>query len=248
MLCLAISAISAASACSGGGGSKSTPTTTVAAGLTDDQAAAMANVLFNDYDAKGATFTAVAASTVTDERIELSGEIDWTTHTGHAVVTAKGTEAGVTEVFWQGAQVLERSPKFTGLLVTLGRPAAEFVARPGDPAGRPLDRVLAIVTGLASTERDNPLLLRQAPGSRFLRVDSLRGTAAQVLRYGERNVYWLADDDSRLLRFEGNNPTGNQPVIVDITALGPQTVQGPLTDQVVAVESVKDIYEASRAG
>lgn len=237
-------------ACSGGdgpgGSGAAAPSTTGAGGrLTADQAAAMANVLFDNYDAKGATFTAIAASTVTDERIELQGEIDWATHTGHALVAAIGAEAGVTEVYWRDDAVLERRPAFSDLLVTLSRPPADFVARPPDPVGRDLDRVLAIITGMASQQRDNPLLIQQTDGSTFLREDTLRGANVQVLRYGQRNVYWLDAGSGRLLRFEGNNATGNRPVIIDLIEHGPQTIAGPLVEQVVDVDQVRDIYDAA---
>ncbi len=234
-------------ACQGGGGSTSAPTTTVAAGLTDEQAAAMANVLFDNYDAKGATFAAVAASTVTSDRIDLSGEIDWVNHRGHALVQATGPEMGVAEVFWQDAGVLERRPQLTALLTSLGRPVTNFVAREPDPVGRDLDRVLALVTGLASQRRDNPLLIQQTEGSQFLRTDTLREIAVQVLRYGQRNQSWLAVDDGRLLRFEGNNETGNRPVVIDIIHRAAREIAGPLTTDVATVEQLGEIYDAAVA-
>ena len=108
----------------------------------------------------------------------------------------------VTGVFWQDAGLLDRRPQLIALLTTLGHPVTNFVAREPDTVGRDLDRVLGIVTGLASPQRDNPLLIQQTEGSQFLRTGTLREIAVEVLRYGQRNRYWLAVDDGRLLRFE----------------------------------------------
>lgn len=231
----------------GDGGGPSAATTTPVTGLTDEHAAAMANVLFDNYDDKGATFAAVAASTVTSERIDMGGEIDWVNHRGHAVVQATGTEAGVTEVYWHDTAVLERRPQLAELLTSLGRPVTNFVAREPDPAGRDIDRILALVTGLASQQRDNPLLIAQTPGSKFVRTDTLRETSVQVLRFGERNLYWLAIDDGRLLRFEGNNETGNRPVVIDIIDRAVQEIAGPMASDVATIEQLGDIYEAAIA-
>jgi hypothetical protein len=214
------------------------PTTSA---LTAEQANRLANVLFDNYDGGGATFQ-VATASADGGTVNMTGEVDWQGHFGHATVSAKGTEAGVTEVYWSEETVLEQRPELNRVLVAAGRAPTTFVARTPDPANRDLDRAIAIVAGLASEQRDNPLLIQQETGSSFVRNDTLRGVEVEVLRYGTRNLYWIDAATGLLLRFEGNSAAGGQPVVVDILQRGPQTITGPIATDVVGIDLVRDFY------
>ena len=214
--------------------------------LSDDEAAMLANVLFDNHDRGGADVT-LAVQVGEGASLSLQGEIDWTTHRGHALVSARGVETGVREVYWSDDAVLEARDDLSSLLAQAGLPDAPWVAREPDPPGRQLDQTLALLTGLASQQRDNPLLVQQEPGSAFVRTDTLRDTPVVVLRYGTSSVYWLAADDGRMLRFESNNTVGDRPVVVDVLAFREITVDGPPVDQVVDVADIADAYDAALA-
>jgi hypothetical protein len=158
--------------------------------LTDDQASKLANVLFDNLDSKGATF-GLAARFSDGSTINLSGEVDWAGHFGHAVVTASGAEADLAEVYWSANEVLERRPGLNRQLQAENVQAAGYLVRAPQPAGRDLDRLLGIITALAGPQRDNPLLIKQKAGSAFLRSDVLGGVKVDVLRFGDHNVYSL---------------------------------------------------------
>ena len=162
-------------------------------------------------------------------------------------MSARGVETGVREVYWSDDAVLEARDDLSSLLAQAGLPDAPWVAREPDPPGRQLDQTLALLTGLASQQRDNPLLVQQEPGSAFVRTDTLRDTPVVVLRYGTSSVYWLAADDGRMLRFESNNTVGDRPVVVDVLGFREITVDGPPVDQVVDVADIADAYDAALA-
>lgn len=232
--------VAALAACSSDGDSSASATSRP---LTDDEAGLLANALFDDLQRGGATFQ-MAVQVADGATLNLQGEVSWTDHRGHATVAGRGVEAGVQEALWSTDAVLERRDTLNQLLATTGRPGITFVVRDPD-ANRTLDQAIALVTGLAAEQRDNPLLILQTAGSAYLRTDTLRGTDVVVLRYGDRATYWLAADDHRILRFESDNATHTRPVVLDLIAFGPQTIDGPPVEQVVDVAEVRDQYDAS---
>lgn len=207
--------------------------------LTIDQATRLSQVLVDNYDREGATFEARLA----DGTLTLIGEIDWQGHFGHALVTASGSERGVTEVYWSLDVVLEQRPELTGQVVgDLTVPA--WIARTPNPATRQLDNMLGVLTALAGTTADNPLLVQQADGAYFVKTGDVRGVAAEALSYSDATIYWLAADDGRLLRLNGGEGTA-RPFTVDVMTFGPQSVPGPPTDEVVDVALIQQLYDAS---
>ncbi len=108
--------------------------------------------------------------------------------------------------------------------------------------------MIAIISALAPVQPENALLIQQTEGSGFLRDDQLRGESVEVLRYGTRNLYWLAVDDGRLLRFEGNAASGTAPTTVDLLSREPVTVSGPPMESVVWVDDVAEMYQALLGG
>jgi len=209
--------------------------------LTTADASLLADALFSNYDHGGASFRIVvqvgAAKTIT-----MEGQVDWKGHAGHATVVGQGTEQGVREVYWNETTVLERRDDLDVILAETGRGAIRFVARPVDTT-RYLDEVIGTVAGLASEQRDNPQLIQQNEDSEFVREDILRDVPTNVLRYGALTTYWLAKDDGRMLRLEGNNSLGTRPLVCEILTLGPQTIQGPRVDEVVDVADIQAIYD-----
>ncbi len=212
--------------------------------LTSEESAMLANVLFQNVERGGASFQ-LAVQVGDGATINLQGEVDWSEHRGHAQVSTRNVEQGVREVFWSDDAVLEARDDLAPLLEQAGRPAVPWVVRDPEPVGRQLDQALALVTGLAAEQRDNPLLIEQEPGSAFLRNDTLRRVEVVVLRYGERAVYWLAADDGRLVRFESDNASQTRPVVFDVLEFDEITIDGPPVDQITDVADLGDLYTAA---
>lgn len=235
-LCVAIMAM--VTACGGGEAVKERP-------LTSDEAATMAMVQYSNMQAEGATFTVSSATTTTGDTLNMTGEVDWLNHTGHAVVTATGIEQPVTEVQWNKNEVLERRSDLAAFFPVVNRDPRTWVSRGIDPTNRTLDRVIGILTRLSSNEPDNALLIQQQEGSAFLRTDTLRNTPANVYRYGKTSIYWLDTDTNAMLRFEGNSSSFTAPIVVDINARGPQSIALPSPEMVITVTDFKKLYEST---
>jgi hypothetical protein len=214
--------------------------------LTDDQAARLAQAGFTNLQSGGARFEANSAFLVgqSTETLRLTGVVDWTQRIGWAEVSATGPDATLSEVYWESDVMLERRPTADALIASRGGPPQSWIARPPDTSTRQLDRLVSIITALALAQADNALLIQQAPGSAFIRLDELRGEPVEVLRYGNRNLYWLAVSDGRMMRFEGNSSTGTAPTIVDLLETAQVSVPLPLREAVVWVDDVAEIYEA----
>ena len=216
--------------------------------VDDAEAARMAETLFNNYEIGGADFE-VNAQMTDGAVVQLIGTVDWQRHTGRAEVAVSATaDAAVTEVIWSEAVVLERIPALTALTATTGQPSAEWFARPPEIEGRHLDSMIQLVTSLATEQRGNAILIRQEPGTAWLRTDTVRSldldVEVDVLRFGELTRYWLAVDDVTLYRFEGNNSVRTRPVLVDLRNHGPRSIEFPPATDVVDSATVADLYTA----
>lgn len=214
--------------------------------LTNDEATRLAQAGYQNLLARGAEFEAHSAflGVQPSETIRLVGVIDWETHTGRALVMSDGPRMGLAEVFWNETTVLERWPGMDDIVSSLGGPDQPWVARSPQPETKQLDRLLALVIGLATEQPDNAILLQQAEGTAFLRADTLRERNVEVLRYGARNLYWLALDDGSMLRFEGNSTGGNTPTVIDFLRFGSMTVERPAESSVVPATAISEIYSA----
>lgn len=213
--------------------------------VTDDEAARMAETLFNDYDLGGADFE-LNGRLPDGTTVRLAGEIDWRAHAGRADVrVSDGPDAAVTEVYWTEQVVIERIPTLAELAPQVGRAATELWARPPAVEQRHLDSMIQLLTSLAAEQRDNAVLIAQTPGTAWLRSDVAPGTdtPVDVLRYGDRTIYWLAEGGVTLLRFEGNNRDGNRPVVVDLSGHGGRDIELP--DPTMVADSLVDaeLYE-----
>ena len=212
--------------------------------LTVDQATRMAEVQFDNYDTGGARFEVATTFTATNDTLYLSGVVDWKNHEGRAQVRASGAEAGITEVWWNQTVLLERRPSLDAVLAGLGYDSVRYLARPPATSTRQIDRAIAIVMALASEERQNPVLIQQEEGSAYVRNDTLREQGVEVLRYGQRNQYWLNLDDATLMRFDGNSENGSAPIVVDLLERGMQEIPRPDDAEVLPIEAVPEIAES----
>ena len=240
-----VASITMLGACGGDDTSASEPSP-----LTNDQAARLAQAGYSNLLAGGAEFEANSAflGVQPSETVRLVGVVDWENHVGRAMVSSTGANAGLVEVYWNETTVLERWPGMDEIVSSLGGPDRPWVARPPEPATKQIDRLLAILIGLALEQPENALLLQQTEGTAFLRDDVLRGIDVEVLRYGSRNVYWLAADDGIMLRFEGNSAGGNAPTVVDFLAHGTVEVPRPDDGDVVSASAIPEIYSAFAGG
>ena len=165
---------------------------------------------------------------MTGETITLEGLIDWSAIRGRAFVQGYSDDRGpVSEIAWTADAVAELRPNAAEALAVRGDLPDAFILRPVDITGNPLDRLIAVVTGLAIAQPDNAQLIIQNPGSGFLRRDTLRGIEVEVLRYSDRSILWIDPVSGRLLRFEGTNSLGGAPIIIDLLEIGPVAFELP---------------------
>jgi hypothetical protein len=233
------------SACGGDDRSISEPSP-----LTNDQAARLAQAGYSNTLAGGAEFEANSAflGVEPSETVRLVGVVDWENHVGRAMVSTTGSNIGLTEVYWDENTVLERWPGMDELVPSLGGPQQAWIARSPEPEVRQIDRLIALIVGLALEQPENAILLQQTEGSAFLRDDVLRGQEVEVLRYGTRNVYWLAADDGSMMRFEGNSASGSAPTVIDFLAFGRVDVERPDDRDVLPASAIPEIYSAFAGG
>lgn len=209
----------------------------------------MAEALYHLGELGGADFE-LRALMPDGTRVELAGEVDWVSHTGRADVRIDATaDAAVTEVYWTQQVVLERIPSLTQLAGTVGEGVSEYYLRPPAVADRHLDAMIQLVTSLGAERRDDAILIAQKPGTAWLRADTIPGTdlPADVLRYGQRTVYWLDRDGIVLHRFEGNDPMGTRPIVIDLLDHGRREVEFPGLDEIFDATSIPDPYAAATA-
>lgn len=214
--------------------------------LTSEEAALLAEIPFRNFEVGGADFIANAAFMGLNDSITMTGSIDWVKHLGRASIEASGQEAGIDEVMWTSKEVLESRPALSQMLGAIDLSRIRFVARPPDSERRLLDHVIAILVSLASTERENALLIQQKEGSVFLRSDVLRGQKVFVLRYGKSLRYWVNQITSELLRFEGDSMSGSAPIVIDFMSFGQRVISQPAEESVIEVSAISELYESVR--
>ena len=210
--------------------------------LTQQEAADLAQSVNLNYLKGGATFTISTVIAPGQGALQLSGLIDWKNHIGNARVSTALQNSTLVGVAWSTNAIAESRPAFEEQLSKFGGVAPHFIIRKPN-MNRRIDQVVAVVMGLAAEQPENSQLILQKPGSVFLREDELRDKAVRVLRYGERNVFWIAKDSGLLLRFEGSNELGNQPIIIDFSEHGTHKVGFPAQVHLVDAEAHEDVMQ-----
>ena len=200
--------------------------------LTMEEAAILAQVLYNNYEIGGADFVATSLTEPGGSQVQLQGMIDWRNHIGRAFVQATVPDGQISEVYWQQSFAAERRPSLDQVLIGRGAGLEPVLVRAPNMNLR-LDQMLGVITGLATQQPENAQLILQNPNAEFVRNDTLSGTDVIVLRFGKRSLYWVATDSQRLMRFEGNNENGNLPIIIDFPEAGMRTVDFPTEDRFV---------------
>lgn len=210
--------------------------------LTFEEAGIMAELLYDNYSAGGATFTVNTVTAPGGAQLNLSGEVDWKTHQGWADVTTNSSNATLVGVMWGESILLERRPVVDNVLIGMGVSSPPLISRAPNLDLR-LDQVIAVVTGLAATQRDNAQLIMQAPGSAFVRDDILRGTNVHVFRYGTRNLYWVNAATGTLMRLEATSKNGGLPTIVELLEIKAISIPQPDAGRVVRSDAISEIYQ-----
>lgn len=215
--------------------------------LSRAQASRLAEIQVDNLTAGGASFV-VSLRTATGDTVALTGAVDWTNHRGHAVVTASGAEADLAEIIWTDSMMLERRPLLSAELLDAENVAVDWIARAPSPAGRVIDKAVAIVAALAGSQVDNAVLIAQTPGSAYLGTVPLGGRTVEVLRFGQENRYSLDVETGDLVRFEQPPTPGKDAITVDVSELGPQAVELPDGSRVTDVAQFGDRYPFPQAG
>lgn len=196
--------------------------------LSRQDAELLAQVLFRNYEAKGARFEINTRSFTGAGTVSMLGIVDWENHTGLAMVYGYGTGADTVEaIAWTSDAIAERRPGWATQLE--GKDPESFFVREVSIENQQLDRLVAVLVALAGTTPENPQLILQNEGAEFVRMDTLRGRQVTLLRYSAKNLYWIDSDTGQMLRMEALDSSGNWPIVVDILDTGPQTIPLPPT-------------------
>lgn len=212
--------------------------------VTDFEADRLAEALYSNWDAGGATFDSNAAPAA-GENVRVQGQVDFTDQVGYGLVTAVGEDAPVTGVIFTPTTILENIPALVDASASFGGPPFTWVGRSMDSSAYQLDGLLGVVFGLATEQRGNPELISQ-PGARWLRHDTLRGTPIDVFEYSPQARFWIEQGSTTLLRFEGNNSVLTRPIVIDVTKLGPVTPPTFADADVVTPDDLQGLYDAYR--
>ena len=205
------------------------PTPTVR-GLTQDDAALLAQTLYKNTEQKGASFSLTTAF-ANGPTIHVQGALGWASNRGEATITVGADQP--FDISWGSNAVLEQHAALAGALGKL-KAGATWLARPANEQEVPLDRLLKLLSGLATNQPDNPTLVQQQQAG-FVRNDTLSGHAVKVFRYGVRNLYFVGADDGLLYRLEAYLNGFTAATVIDLSGWGPQTQRGPKSAEVVSV-------------
>lgn len=214
--------------------------------INPDEAGRLADTLLKNYEAGGASITAVVPYGVAT--ITLTGDIDWRNHVGrvhlHSEVATPGSPGSTAtpgsadfDIVWTPSAVAQPLAGLADALRAAGRPAATWVSVPLDPTTSPLHVVLGLIDSASSIQRDNPIGLLSKDIVR-LRSDTVDGTAVDVFNLG-RSTYWV-DASAVLHRIDAQLAATNSTATITLSKLGVRTIDVP-TD-VVAAADIPDIY------
>lgn len=221
-----------------------TSTSQVSGVLSAAQANRLAGVLYENHQAGGAKFTAKIPFGAAAE-FQLDGAIDWTEHVGQATLTtrfANGQPDEKTDLMFTQRAVLDGSIRsYDAELQALGFTGLRWTVRAPAPQSIPLDVVLALIMGMASEQRENPLLVRQS-GATLVRSDELAGEPVDVFRYGDRTQYWIGND-GRLRRIEAELAVAEGTTVIDLD-LGAQQIALPTDREVIKMDQLPPEIQA----
>lgn len=189
--------------------------------LTLDQATVLSGALLADYQAQGAGFELIIPTP--DVELRATGVVDWVGHQGHVEFDdASASSAGLDEAYWTEKRVVLPSGPADD-------PATVWTSRLADMRV-PLDRSMAIITALAATAQDNPVLLQQSE-ARWLGEEDAGGERLAVYKHGGL-VLWVGPD-GRVRRAEGYVEQLGERISIEFHEYGPQdvAVPTPVSDQ-----------------
>lgn len=215
--------------------------------LTDAQASMLADVLVTNHTLGGSAVVAtVPYGTVT---FQMAGEIDWVNHVGRLTIRTepakKGTPVrGPFDVAFDQKVTFEQVAGLADALASQGRPPASWVATALDPGTSPLHVVLQLILGLSSTQRDNPVLLRQ--DVTYAGEVTVRGAPADRFDMG-RSTYAVDRKTGHLVQVTAALETTHSTATIDLSDPGPRVIPLPSADDIVAMADVSDLYRALTA-
>lgn len=215
--------------------------------ITEAQASMLADVLTANHTLGGSAVVAIVPyGTVT---FELAGEIDWANHVGRLTVRTepekKGTPVrGPFDVAFDQKVTFEQVAGLADALASQGRPPASWVATALDPGTSPLHVVLQLILGLSSTQRDNPVLLRQ--DVTYAGEVTVRGAPADRFDMG-RSTYAVDRKTGHLVQVTAALETTHSTATIDLSDPGPRVIPLPSADDIVAMADVSDLYRALTA-
>jgi hypothetical protein len=220
--------------------------------LTVGEANTLSRLLFQNYQTGGADFVAKVPYGVRST-IEITGSMDWKNHRGQGelrVIATDGSVVDSSKLFWgdlynpQQGYIVSTLAGLNEAMAESGRADVNYVVRPFTESS-PLDRVLRYLDGLATTQAENPLLMRQDAKAKSLGAQQIELNRKQVdttvLRYGQ-SVYW-ADKAGRMVQVSAPLAGLDQPTVFSFSDPRSVSVVIPPNSEVVQAADIPQIYE-----
>jgi hypothetical protein len=177
--------------------------------VTEEESQTLALVRFNNFDAGARRLTATLEDR--GHELALDGWVDYTTHTGLAVLSVDGDPD--RELAWNGAYVATH-PTTAGGAPDVPADLAGWDATALDAQATSLQALLIVLASLGADRPENPLLLQQG-GALWLRDDSVAdrpvsvfagphdaAVIGDVIDPDASSVRYCVDADGLMLRVE----------------------------------------------
>lgn len=147
--------------------------------LTQEESERLATSRWRNVDAGTRTFTTTL--TAEGQTLDVTGLINFTTHTGTAAMGVDGA-SDAQLVAWD-VTLVRVHPAVEGIDPTVGEAppvdSDQWQSRPLDAAATAVDALLLVLLSLGSDQPENPLLLRQS-ATKWLASDTVNGIAVDV--------------------------------------------------------------------
>ena len=227
----------------GGSPSPTPSTSTDGTPLTSEQATVLARTLYRSYEERGATFQATAQIDA-DVRLVMSGRVNFRASSGQMllqVARGGGPLSAGRDIVWTKNAVFEGDiPGLEAAMAKRGRPGVTWVERTVDVQASPVDAVVSLITRLASTRPDNPILVQQDDNV-FLGSQPRDGETLQTFRLANRLVLDIGSDGT-IRQARAQLAGANVPVAVTLSSYGPRQIVVPPAGTRVKLSSIRGLY------
>lgn len=212
--------------------------------VTSRQAQAFAQAAKNNYDDKNAHFVVTSASAKT-QTFTAQGSVDWVNKFVSQDVRLNGEKNNGVIAVTTPDTVFEKYEGLAEKEQAAGLTPRTWVTRVKNSEAYGMDKIAEIVSGVASSTQDNPVLVKQ-DGAHFLGTKKIGGKVANAFRTKGGSITYYVTDDGVMVGLE-TQPNGfTQPITITFDRRGASPVTEPSADDAYILSQVSSFYLASR--